>query len=441
MKPYTPQQIVRITGGSFHGDAALLARPMPHISIDSRTVGPDGLYVPVHGQVHDGHAFIESAFQNGALLTLSERAVPFPHILVDSTLAALQQIAKDCRGRFSCPVIGITGSVGKTTTKELVYAVAQSQYRAYRTPGNLNNQTGVPQAIFGIPEDCEAAVLEMGTNRFGEIERLSCMAEPTCCLFTNIGEAHIEFFGDREGIFRGKTEMLVHKRPGAAVIVNGDDDLLRKVPGAIRYGLDPAFDVYADGIREDGLNGVYFNLHFDGLSLPVFVAEPGRHMVSNALAAAAVGRAVGVTPENILRGIAAYEPPAGRMNVEHLARITLLNDCYNANPTSAEASLKVLGKAAGRRVFVFGDMLELGDAAPALHARVGAFARSVGVDLLVAVGPLARHAAEGGGAVWFPTVDALLTALPELIRDGDTVLLKASRGMHFERAAEALRTR
>ena len=440
MIPYSVKQIVSITGGVYCGEPSLMTRPVPHIAIDSRKVGADGLYVPIHGQVYDGHLFIESTFANGALLTLSEKDVPFPHILVPDTCAALQSLARAYRERFSIPVVGITGSVGKTTTKEMVYSVLSQQYRAYRTEGNLNNQTGVPQAIFGIGPEHEAAVLELGTNHFGEIERLSCMAQPTCCLFTNIGEAHIEFFGDRRGILKGKLEMLEHMRPNGTVIVNGDDDMLATVSGAVTYGLDCGCDVYADGICEDGLSGTSMTVHMDGLSFPVTVREPGRHMIYNALAAVAVGRALSVTVENMQKGVEAYAPLAGRMNIEKLKRFTLLNDCYNANPTSVEASVLVLEKAQGRRVFVFGDMFELGDAAPALHARIGAFCRAHGVDALLCVGELAKNAADGHCAQWFPTVDALQKALPALLQDGDTVLVKASRGMQLERVAAFLKT-
>ncbi len=440
MIPFLLEQIVSITGGAFHGDAALLSRPVPHISIDSRTVGKDGLYVPIRGQVHDGHRFIDSAFEHGALLTLSETDTPHPHVRVPDARDALQSLARAYRRRFAIPVVGVTGSVGKTTTKEMVYAVLSQRFHTYRTEGNLNNQTGVPQAIFGIGPEHEAAILEMGTNHFGEIERLSWMGEPDCCLFTNIGESHIEFFGDRKGILKGKLEMLSHMRPGGTVIVNGDDDMLATVPGAVVYGLDPSYAVYADGIGEDGLRSVSMTVHMDGVSFPVTVHEPGLHMVYNALAAIAVGRTLGVSVEQMQRGIAAYAPLAGRMNVERLPRFTLLNDCYNANPTSVEASVRVLEKAEGRRVFIFGDMFELGETAPVLHARIGAFCRAHGVDLLLCVGELAKNAADGAAAMWFPTVDALTAALPGLIRDGDAILVKASRGMQLERVTAFLRT-
>ena len=440
MIPFLIKQIERIAGGVFYGNPALLYRSVPHISIDSRTVGTDGLYVPIRGQVHDGHAFIESAFAHGALLTLAEQDTPYPHIRVPDARDALQSLARAYREQFSIPVVGVTGSVGKTTAKEMVYAVLSQQFCAYRTQGNLNNQTGVPQAIFGIEPEHEVAILEMGTNHFGEIERLSWMGEPTCCLFTNIGEAHIEFFGDRKGILKGKLEMLSHMRAGGAVIVNGDDDLLCTVKPATRYGLDPAFDVYADSITEDGLFGVSMTVHAMGTSFPVTVHEPGMHMVYNALAAIAVGVTLGVTVENLQKGVAAYTPLAGRMNVERLPRFTLINDCYNANPTSVESSVRVLERAQGRRVFIFGDMFELGADAEKLHARIGAFCRAHGVDLLLCVGELSKHAVFGENAMWFPSVDALDLALPALIRDGDTVLVKASRGMQLERVAAALRT-
>ena len=437
MIPFSVQKAVEVTQGRFHGPDALFKESFDSVSIDTRTMQPGALYVPVRGDVFDGHRFIPQAFEKGAKLTLSEVDTPYPHIRVPNAVKAFQALAHAYRCRFDIPLVGITGSAGKTTTRGMVSSVLSARYITHSTTGNLNNQTGVPQVLFGLMPEHQCAVVEMGTNHFGEIDALAAMSEPTICVLTNIGEAHIEFFGSREGIFRGKTEMLPHMRPGGRIIVNGDDDYLCTIPNAFKFGFGRSNDLWAEDAREDDLFGASFTACWDGGRLPIQLQVPGHHMILNALAAVAVGLALDVPTDKIQQGLAAFAPISGRMAVEKLPRFTLLNDVYNANPTSMEASLQVLSRADGRKVCILGDMLELGDQSPALHVRVAQEAARLGIDVIVGVGPLFYQAVKGLG---FLTQEELLQRLPDLLQTGDTILVKGSRGMHLENTVQCIRS-
>lgn len=445
MNPFSLGEAAAACGGAYMGDAALLAAPVKDVCIDSRRATPGALYVPIIGQVHDGHAFIDGARRGGALCTLTDRPLPEgPYIRVPDTLEALQKLAAFYRCRFDIPVIGVTGSVGKTSTKEMLAAVLSSRFRTFKTPGNLNNQTGVPLTLFRLEPEHELAIIEMGTNHPGEIRRLSAMAQPTICLITNVGVAHIEFFGTRENIFRGKAEMLEHMRPGGAVIVNGDDDMLVRLPGAVRFGFQEHNDVRACDVEDLGLSGSAFTVCAGGERARMQVRAPGRHMIGNALAAVAAGLALGMPLEELREGVERFSPAAGRMQVRRGAHFTVLDDTYNANPTSVMAAIDVLERAPGRRVCVLGDMLELGAQTEEFHEVVGMYAALHGVDLIVCVGTnaeqtfLGAHALAPQRARYFETQETLLSILPLLLRDGDTILVKGSRGMHLEQTVEAL---
>ena len=440
MIPFSVQKAVEVTGGHFFGPEALLTDSFDSVSIDTRTMLPGALYVPVRGEVFDGHRFIPQAFEKGAKLTLSEVDVPYPHIRVDNSVKAFQALAHAYRRQFDIPLVGITGSAGKTTTRGMVSAVLSTVYNTHSTTGNLNNQTGVPQVLFGLVPEHQCAVVEMGTNHFGEINALAAMSEPTMCLLTNIGEAHIEFFGSREGIFRGKTEMLPHMRPGGKIIVNGDDDWLCSIPGAFTFGFGKSNDLRAEDAREDDLFGASFTACWGDQRLPIRLQVPGHHMILNALAAVAVGLALQVPTDKIQEGLAAFTPISGRMAVEKLSRFTLLNDVYNANPTSMEASLQVLSRAAGRRVCILGDMLELGDQATALHERVAQEAKRLGIDVIIGIGPLFKDPIQAVGGFGILSQDDMLLQLSDFLQTGDTILVKGSRGMHLERTVEKIRT-
>ncbi len=445
MIPLTLSEINTACKGSFFGDPALMTRQIPHISIDTRTLRENALYVPICGDRFDGHDFIDAARRQGALCTLTDHPLPEePYILVVDTLRALQDIAAWYRSKFDIPVIGITGSVGKTSVKEMLSAVLGRHMRVMKTQGNLNNQTGVPLTILTLEPSHEVAIVEMGTNHFGEIERLSRVAQPTICLLTNIGVAHIEFFGSREGILQGKSEMLHHMRSGGTVIVNGDDDMLVRLPDTLRYGLGANCAVHAVQLRDLGLSGTEFTVTYGGLTQRMHVPAPGEHMVYNALAAVAVGLTLNLTLPQLKAGVEAFVPPAGRMDIRHTERFTILDDTYNANPTSVMAAIDVLEKVSTRRVGILGDMLELGEQTDAYHEVVGAYAARHRVDLLLCVGPNAVQMCAGANGVapgcahHFETQEILLSVLPALLQKGDTILVKGSRGMHLERTVAML---
>lgn len=439
MQLFTVSQAAALTGGTFVGAPALQDAPITSLSIDTRTLQPGALYVPVRGEVFDGHRFIPQAMAQGAVCTLSEIDTPYPHIRVENSVAAFQTLAARHRERFSIPVVGITGSAGKTTTKELVRDVLAAAYKVHATAGNLNNQTGVPQVLFGLTPETECAVIEMGTNHFGEIDALAAMAQPTICLFTNIGEAHLEFFGTREGIFRGKTEMLKHMRPQGTVIANGDDDFLSTLPNALFYGLGEHCSVRGENLISHGLDGTAFTLRLGEKTYPACIHAPGIHAVYNALAAAAVGIVLRVPPEKILTAIAAFVPAGDRQAIEKLPRCTLINDVYNANPASMAAALRVLSQAEGRRVCILGDMGELGAASSEGHLRMLELAKELGIEAIAAVGPRMTEAAKKAGCPAYENQEALLKSLPALLQPGDTILVKASRSMHLETTAAAIR--
>ncbi|MBQ6235714.1 MAG: UDP-N-acetylmuramoyl-tripeptide--D-alanyl-D-alanine ligase [Clostridia bacterium] len=435
---FTIQELLEATGGTLYAPSDFGDPVVDGLTIDTRTLLPGMAYVAIRGGTFDGHRFIPDAMEKGAVLSISDTDVPYPHIRVKNTVLAYQNIAKMHRERFDLPVVCITGSVGKTTTKEMVKAVLETTLRTHATVGNLNNQTGVPTTVLQISDADEVSVMELGTNHFGEIDAIARVAEPSICLFTNIGEAHIEFFGSREGIFRGKTEMLKHMRPGGTVIANGDDDYLRTIPNAITYGLSEGVDVRAVDLLEDGLSGVSFTAELFGKRLPVRLSVAGKHMVLNALAALTAAHLLHVPDSAALAALAAFQPGAGRSDIIRTERFTIIDGSYNCNPTSMEAALDVLKTAAGRKVCIFGDMLELGENASAFHARIGAYAKQCGVDRMLTVGALAKNAAFDEADA-YDSVDALLYALPSLLCDGDTILVKASFGMHLKSVVDAIK--
>ena len=438
MADFTIREILDATGGTLYAPSGF-GDPVVHgFTIDTRTLTPGMGYVAIRGDTFDGHRFIPDAMEKGAVLSISDTDVPYPHIRVENTVLAYQNIAKIHRERFDLPVVCITGSVGKTTTKEMVKAVLETTLRTHATVGNLNNQTGVPTTVLQIDASHEVSVMELGTNHFGEIAAIARVTQPTICLFTNIGEAHIEFFGSREGIFRGKTEMLQCMREGGSIIANGDDDLLRTIPNAITYGLSKGVDVHAADVKENGLSGVSFTAELFGKRLPVTLHVAGRHMVQNALAALTVAHLLNVPDEAVLSALSMFQPGTGRSDILKAGQFTIIDGSYNCNPTSMEAALNVLKSADGRRVCIFGDMPELGPDSPAYHARIGAYAKQCGIERMLTVGPFAKYAAFDPKDA-YETVEALIAALPSLLHDGDTILVKASLGMHLKRVVDAIK--
>ena len=446
MIPVLLSELVAACGGKYTGSGRLLHSHIPNIVIDSRNCGGGALYVPIRGDRFDGHVFIDDARAHGAAITLTDRPLERgPYILVSDTLTALQSLAEHYMRKFTIPVVGVTGSMGKTSTKEMVASVLSEKFAVHKNIGNLNNQTGLPQTIFSLDSSYDISVMEMGTNHFGEIERLSYMAKPSVCVFTNIGISHIEHLGSREGILKEKLDLLKHAKPGAAVIVNGDDDLLSTIPNATTFGLTKDSDVYPEDIVDKGLDGITFTAVCEGKRQRITVHAPGRHMVENALCAIAVGRYFGMELDSLAAGIEAYAPQHGRMDVIKTDRFTIIDDSYNSNPTSVMSAIDVLEMTRGRRVAVLGDMLELGDDSDEFHEVIGMYAARHGIDLIVCIGPNAENAFYGAHAIaphrarYFGDRDALERMLPGLLRDGDVILVKGSRGLALEHTVAMLK--
>ena len=437
--------------GTLHGnpDAVITS-----IVTDSRKAGKGSLFAAIKGARVDGHRFIPAVAEQGAVCVLCEEKpdTDIAYIKVESTLVALKGIAEYYRSLFTIPFIGITGSVGKTSTKEFISAVLAQKYNVHKTGGNFNNELGVPITLFGLEEEHEVAVIEMGISGFGEMTRLSKMVRPDICVITNIGYCHLENLGDRDGVLRAKTEMFQYLSADGTIILCHDDDKLRTVTDY--HGIRPTFygtgnDEYrAENITEKGLDGIGCTLIHrsrtddpdDNARIDVTIPTMGRHNVLNALCAMAVGTQLGLTPEEIKRGLESFENVGSRNHIIKTDTLTIIDDCYNANPTSTKAGLDTLSKLGGRRVAILGDMKELGADEIALHREVGAYAKEVGIDMLVAVGPLSEATAEGygKGAYYYATVERCIDRLKRYLRPGDTILVKASHSMRFERIVEAL---
>lgn len=444
MKHFTLRQIAQACGGKYVGDEALIDTPVSSIERDSRSIKENSLFLAIKGTRVDGHDFIGKCYADGAVCALCEKAPEFawkPYILVDDTLAAVKKIAKAYREMFDIPIVGISGSVGKTSTKEMIASVLSQKYKVHKTQGNLNNELGVPLTLFGMDDTTEAAVIEMGISGFGEMTRLSEMVQPTIEVITIIGECHLENLGDRDGVFRAKTEMFKNLRDGGRVVLNCDDDKLAQVQGVkgsfpIFYGLNSG-EYTAENIDNNGILGIHAELVHGEERLSVNIPAIGTYMVSNALAAMAVGELLGLTEEEIRIGISAYKTVGSRANLIDTGSLRVIDDCYNANPTSVKASIDTLMNFEGRKVAILGDMKELGENELKLHFEVGEYAKQC--DLVLAVGPLAKSLAEGAQCDHFDTKEELIAALPKYLKRDDIVLVKASHSMEFEKITEALR--
>lgn len=445
MKNLTLQNITNAVGGVYHGDTALLSREISAVTTDSRKVEADGLFIAIKGARSDGHDYITGTYEKGALCCISEKELPgeaHPYIQVASSMDAIQKLAAFYRNSLDIKVIGITGSVGKTSTKEMIASVLSEKYTVLKTLGNFNNALGLPLTIFRLLETDEIAVLEMGISEFGEMRVLTNIAHPDIVVMTNIGQCHLETLKTRDGILQAKSEIFECISPDGMIFLNGDDDKLAtiKEKNGIKpffFGLDPARSAYADNITDNGLEGTSCDLHFGDDTIPVTIHIPGHHMLYNALAGASVGRALGLTNAQIQAGIDALKPVSGRNNILHCRNMTVIDDCYNANPVSMKASIDVISAAKSRKVCVLGDMFELGANEAALHREVGAYLAEKPIDVLLTAGQLAKELADAASVnaslqvASYPDTDTLLAALPTQLQAGDTVLVKASHGMQF----------
>ena len=447
MIPVKLSQIAAWAGAVCPADSGELL--IDDICKDSRAARPGSLFVPLPGTRFDGHDFLPAAVEKGASAALCARpelSVEIPLLRVENTLDACQAIAAGYRSLFTPLVVGITGSVGKTTTALMTAAVLGSRYRLLKTEEDSNGQIGLPFALFRLSPEHEAAVLEMGMSQSGELTRLTRMAKPDTVVINSIGTAHIEFFGTREKICQAKLEILRGLRPGGTVILNGDEPLLwdkRETLGfpTLCYGLsNPAADLRAEILESDGASTV-FAAYFRGETCRVRLPAAGAHNVSNALAAILAGICGGISFTDAAAALERYIPARGRQNIyETRGGITIIDDCYNASPEAVCASLAVLHSlTAGRRFAVLGGMLELGDYAEEGHRRCGRCAAEQ-VDYLYAYGndaylEGAREAGmDGSRALGFETHEDLARRLAAEIRPGDAVLFKGSHGMHMEKA-------
>lgn len=452
------QEIAAACGGTYYGDPEAAFQEVSGVVIDSRKVQKDCLFIAIRGARADGHSFIPQVMKEGALCSVSEQDlgnVDYPYIRVESCQQALKDIAEHYRRSLDIKVVGISGSVGKTSTKEMIASVLSQKYSVLKTEGNFNNEIGLPLTVFNIREEHEVAVLEMGISNFGEMSRLAKIARPDICIFTNIGAAHIESLGSRDGILKAKTEMIDYMNPKGTVIMNGDDDKLRGfkpqnglVP--VYFGLESSWPYHAEQITSRGLKGTDAHFVTPSSSFDAHISIPGSHMVYNALAATAVGYALNMSDKEIAAGIRANVPISGRNNLIEGTHYTVIDDCYNANPASMKSSLDVLAYADTRTVAILGDMFELGPKEKEMHYNVGRHAAEKGINVLICIGNLSAEIARGAEkAAVSRTVqaDASATANMEIhhyasksdffedagnvLRDGDTILVKASHGMEF----------
>jgi len=430
----------------------------------SITCAEGTLFVPIVGERFDGHDYIQMAAQNEAVCALSEKEIDvgIPLILVKSTRRALMDLAGYYRRLFDIKVVAITGSAGKTTTKDMIYHVLSRKYKTKKTIGNFNNDIGLPLSIFQLEPSDEALVLEMGMNHAGEIHELSLTGAPDIAVITHIGDAHIENFENRTGILHAKLEIVDGLAPNGVVVLNGDDPLLtseianEKVKPFNKKVATPFCEsnflanennnvLYPSSknilkAEPMGLQKTCCRFNWKGQEINITVPVPGAHMVMNAFLAVAVGVEMGISPNEITLGFEDFAPPEGRLSVETANDMVIINDVYNANPAAMKEAIKVLHSPETakhtRRVAILGDMNELGHVAKERHFEVGEFANESGVDLLVAIGELSKHIYDGFNnpekSLYFKTVDEFLSQLKEVLFPGDIILVKASRGMTFE---------
>ncbi len=461
MKGMNIQAIAKACNGVIHGDNGNVKEVLG-IELDSRKLKEGYVFVATKGERVDGHSFIPQAFEKGCFAVVCERVpegVRGTCIQVEDSFKALQDIATYYREQLDIKVVGITGSVGKTSTKEVIASVLTEKYNVLKTEGNFNNEIGLPLTVLKIRDEHEVAVLEMGINHFGEMHRLSRIAKPDVCVITNIGQCHLEFLIDRDGILRAKSEIFDYMNPNGTVCLNGDDDKLITIKEV--HGKSPVFfgkadncSIKAENIENLGLEGSKaivkewkdkdsgkMQRKLVAVPYSIRLNVPGEHMVSNALAAIAVGRALGLSTREMVNGIAKTGSVGGRSNIIRDDKLTIIDDCYNANPISMKAAIDLLESANTRKVALLGDMFELGEKEKELHREVGEYLAEKDIDGVICVGELAKEIYEGAKnsnakCVWYENKKELTDNVHQLIECGDTVLIKASHGMGFAELIE-----
>lgn len=451
MKNLTVRKIQEITGGKIYNGRYDTGVEITSVVSDSRKAVEGCLFLCIPGEHADGHDFAKQAVADGAATVLAEHRITnlrVPYVVVDSILDATQALAAYYRKSLNIKIIGVTGSVGKTSTKEFIASVLRQQYRTKKTKANYNNAWGVPFTIFDITESDEVAVIEMGIDNFGMMNRLGAMVKPDIVVMTNIGQSHLENLKTRDGILRAKSEIFNHINPEGHIVLNGDDDKLVTLTDVrgIRpefYGLGRQCTVSAEKIATRGFDGTDFDVVIKdrGGKMRFHVSMPilGKHMVYNALAAVQVGIDMGMPLLKIKSGLESVREVAGRNNIIRTDKYTIIDDAYNASPASMQSSIEVLQNAPGRKVAILGDMFELGADSDKYHFRVGQYAGRSDTDLIICIGPnsekmfMGARLSSEAQVEYYRTLDEAMDMIPIYIKPGDTILVKASHGMNFQK--------
>ncbi len=449
MQRFNVNDVLKATGGKL-----ICGEPdfeISEITTDSRKAGVNMLFIPIAGENNDGHDFIRDAFANGAGAVITHKDIPAYDgksiVKVKDTRIALGDIARYYKEKYNLPTVAVTGSVGKTTTKDMIAAVLAMKYNTLKTQGNFNNDIGLPLTVFRLEEKHQMAVLEMGMSHMGEINYLASIAKPDSAVITNIGMSHIENLGSQENIYRSKMQVCDYFTKDNLLVVNGDDKFLARGTDkckVITCGIkNKECDLTAENIQNLGIDGTKFSIFVDGRNYEIYIKIPGVHNVYNALAAIAIGRHYGVPMEDIAEGIREFSLTNMRMEIKNFKDIVVIDDCYNASPDSIRAALKVLSEIrAERKIAVLGDVLEMGGFAEKEMYELGTEISDI--DVLVTVGDTAKFIAKGAELAGneqiysFKTVPEAIEFLDGFVLKGDNILVKASRGMHFEQIVDAL---
>lgn len=444
----TLKKIAEYCGGRLFGDGSI---EITGFFTDSRKVDPNKMFIPLRGERVDSHRFIPEIAERGCKATFSQVTVdaPVSYILVSDPVAALQMVAEKYRESIRIPVVGITGSVGKTTTKEMISIALESGFKVHKTAGNANSQIGLPQTILGIEPDDGIAVVEMGMSMPGEMGRIAKVAKPTMAVITNIGVSHIEFHGTKEKIMEEKLHIVDYLPPEGILFVNGDDELLKEINGntghkLITFGIGAECDCRAEDIKIEG-GKTLFTYCRGERRLPAMVPALGDHNVRNALAAFAVSEETGLKIEDVIEAVKKYSAPEMRQQIKVMQRVTIIDDSYNASPDSMTGAIDILCNYPGRHIAVLGDMLELGEYSKKGHIDVGAYAGEKGVDVLIGIGRQSAFIVDGFAdpkrAKHFDSNEEALAYLHKILSPFDVVLVKGSRGMHTDLVVKSVEKR
>lgn len=470
LKYMTIADAVGAVSGSWMGETSSLQKQITEVVTDSRKIVSGTCFIALPGERVDGHDFIAQVLVAGASCAISERKLDMvdaegkeivDYILVEDTRKALRDLAAFYRQLLDITVVGITGSVGKTSTKEMVASVLSEKFKTQKTAGNFNNEIGLPLTVFSITEEHEVAVLEMGISDFGEMSRLAQIACPDIMVITNIGQCHLENLGDRDGVLKAKTECFDYLNTEAKIVLNGKDDKLSTVSKVHEqvpffYGIadeisSPKLFCEAVEVVSLGLSGSDATISIDGKKQRIHIPIAGAHMVINASAAATVGYLLGMRIEEIARGIEKSSAVAGRGRLIQTDKYLLVDDTYNANPVSMRAEIDLLEQSKGRRVAILGDMFELGGDEKKMHHELGVYAIKK-CDVLICIGSLSRDMFEGArgeitnsnstkdaeNVYYFADKDSFINVKDDILNEGDTILLKASHGMEFGKLLDKL---